>query len=155
MRGWGRDCFPLSNRHTSLHSECLAQVTSQEAPQTFVPPFHPSVAKKLKVKKSIFERDSVAAKFRFLYQEAEFFAKIQEYILLSLTCTVCEKLILYTLLKVQTNLVRHINLFQCLQQGQTNFVFLQLFFKILHGTIDRFEDCLVEYPVRVLSVAVV
>ena len=76
MRGWGRDCFPLSDRHTSLHSECLAQATSQEAPQTFLSPFHPSLPKKLKVKKSIFEHNSVAAKFRFLYQEAEFFAKI-------------------------------------------------------------------------------
>ena len=39
MRGWGRDCFPLSDRHISLHSECLAQATSQEAPRNFVPPF--------------------------------------------------------------------------------------------------------------------
>ena len=76
MRGWGRDCFPLSDRHTSLHSECLAQATSQEAPQTFVSPFHPSLPKKLKLKKSIFEHNSVAAKFGFLYQEADFFAKI-------------------------------------------------------------------------------
>ena len=76
MRWWGRDCFPLFDRHTSPHSECLAQATSQEAPQTFVSPLHPSLPKKLKVKKLIFERNSVAAEFKFLYQEAEFFAKI-------------------------------------------------------------------------------
>ena len=86
MRGWGRDCFPLSDRHISLHSECLAQATSQEAPRNFVPPFrqppssppHPEQQqKKLKVKKLLFKRNSFAAKFRFLYQDG-FFVKIWE-----------------------------------------------------------------------------
>ena len=45
-------------------------------PTNFRPTFPPLPPKKAESQKTIFERNSVAAKFRFLYQEAEFFAKI-------------------------------------------------------------------------------
>ena len=81
--GWVRDCFPLSDPSPLAPlSERLAQATSQEAPRTLAhlssPPLPPTPyqKEKRKVKKLIFEPVSaVAAKFRFLYQEAGFSRK--------------------------------------------------------------------------------
>ena len=70
MRGWGRDFFPALWPSHLTPFWILAQATSQEAPQTFVSPFHPSLPQKLKVKKSIFEHKSTR-----LQRHLDFYSK--------------------------------------------------------------------------------